>query len=496
MPEHSDLAYPGGSTPTSQSSFGNGMFSGRVGPIQHNIIAGPSAKHGQENVILQAMRRQMEALEDRLSGEIARVRQDGDRQRDTALQRVDTKMGTVEALQPRFDRRVAELAGNYKGLSDEMQLQIRRIDQMDARLWDWRHQLDEEVRVKFADMEKQYQKSCSMFNVQKAAHEETVKRHDQAIHRLEGLLAEHNSHADAMSQSLTNVNGRLTEVEERRIQDIDSVRQEIERVCDIFHADRVAHASDHTAIKTLDAQVADMLSGMEGLQQVALDLRTRLETTEERCKSVRTLCESKDEQYRLLNDRITRDNWDGLLKDIQSRLEDVEGFRIEHGEKLGILQHKFDSNELAHELAPLVATLVSQLKDVAPKVIEHEKTIRSINEKIAHVELMASLDAPVELRKSMGDVQARIGRLEAGNSKPLAIGVPQHEDYTTKPFAIGVQQHEDYTSKPFALGVPQHEDYSSKPFASGVLPLMEHPPLLPSGNPPAFMDCRLESSYP
>lgn len=424
MPENPDteIVRHGGAPAT--SSIGNGAIHARGSPPQHNIVAGPSPKQAQENAILQAMRRQMESLEDRLSGEIARVRQDGDRQRDTALQRVDTKMGTVEALQPRVDRRLAELAGNYRGLSEEMQLQIRRIDQMDARLWEWRHQLDEEVRNKFAEMDKQYKNACSMFNMHKAANEETVKRHDAAIHRLEGLITENVSHAEAMNKSITNLNGRLTDVEERRIQDIANTHQEVEKVAEMVLEDRAAHKGHHTAILTLDAQVADIISNMENLQQVALDLRTRVEVTEERCKSVRTLCESKDEQFRNLNDRIQRDNWDGLFKDVQGRLQEVEDFRVHHAEKLGILQHKFDNNELAHELAPLVATLVSQLKEVAPKVIVQESTLSNLQDKLAHLELLVSLETPHELRKNILEMEARLDQLDNGGSKQNAPKSP------------------------------------------------------------------------
>ena len=44
------------------------------------------------------------------------------------MARLDSNLSAIQLLQPRADRRLAELSGNCKGLSEEMQVQVRRID--------------------------------------------------------------------------------------------------------------------------------------------------------------------------------------------------------------------------------------------------------------------------------------------------------------------------------------------------------------------------------
>merc|ERR1740121_1900261 len=170
----------------------------RTGPYMGAVAV---AKAAQESAILTAVRRQMESMEEKLGGQIVRVQQQGDRLRDAAFSRVDSKMGSMEALQPKLDRKLAELSGNYKGLSDEMQAQIRRIDQMDTRLWEWRHQLDDEVRTKFGEVEQSHQQINSQIRLASATHEDSLKRLNNRLRRLESLVEERLGHAEDTNQS-------------------------------------------------------------------------------------------------------------------------------------------------------------------------------------------------------------------------------------------------------------------------------------------------------
>lgn len=385
------------------------------------------AKQAQESAIITAMRRQMEALEDKLSGhivrEVTRVQQQGDRLREAAIARVDAKIATLEALQTKFDRRLAEISGTSKGLSEEMQSQIRRIDQMDARIWEWRHQMDEDVRAKLAEVEQNYQQISTSVRVAKATHDDVLKRCTARIVRLEELLEERVAHAEDLSQSLMDLHGRLMQVE-----DPDLTRQAVKREC--ARAEPPEDSIGSGAIAVLEKQHSDFLQKFEQLQNESSDLRAQVESQEERYRSLRTLCETKDEQYRTLGDRLERENWEGRLKDLHSRVHDCEQGRIGHAEQLEILHQKlelqdqgrgqlgharmgrlqeqavqgFDASEaglcaarLAQaeerigalyeeleairtdlELAPRVAALVAALKDVAPKVIAHDAAVAQL----------------------------------------------------------------------------------------------------------------------
>eukprot|EP00913_Durusdinium_trenchii_P025178 g23637.t1 len=138
-------------------------------------------------------------VEERLSAQIARVQQQGDRLREVALSRMDAKVSTVEALQPKFDRRMAELSGSVKGLSDEMQSQLRRVDQIDTKLWDWRHQIEEELRVRLVEVEQSLQQLGSAHRVAKAAAEDSAKKLSMRMLRLEARVLE--AHSNTMGYS-------------------------------------------------------------------------------------------------------------------------------------------------------------------------------------------------------------------------------------------------------------------------------------------------------
>merc|ERR1719401_1395803 len=176
-----------------------------------------AAKAAQDNAALAALRRQFEGLEEKLVGQIQRVQQQGDRLRDAAFSRVDAKMGSMEALQPRFDRKLAELSGNYKGLSDEMQAQIRRIDGMDTRLWEWRHQMEDEVQKKFSEVDQHHQQASSAIRLASATNEDSMKRVHNRLRRLEGLVEERLLYADEASHGIAALDARLQEVEAARI---------------------------------------------------------------------------------------------------------------------------------------------------------------------------------------------------------------------------------------------------------------------------------------
>ena len=65
------------------------------------------------------MQNALVGVEERLNAQINRVQQQGDRLRDVALSRMEAKVSTVESLQPKFDRRMAELSGSVRRHSEQ-----------------------------------------------------------------------------------------------------------------------------------------------------------------------------------------------------------------------------------------------------------------------------------------------------------------------------------------------------------------------------------------
>jgi predicted nucleic acid-binding Zn-ribbon protein len=289
----------------------------------------------------------MELLEDKLNGQISRVTQHSDRLRDAAFSRVDAKMGSMEVLQPKLDRRLAELSGNCKGLSDEMQAQIRRIDQMDSRLWECRHQIEEEVRGKFAEVEQTCVQMDSRVRTEKAATDDIIKKYNRRLLRLEALeermISLDVSHEDTR-QNLEHLHGRLLDMEQCRVQDL--------ALCSYPPASQPLQAPesgvDLAAFEALESRLGDCLKRMETMQQDFTDVHSRLEAQEERSKILRTQMDSREENYQKLKDRVERADWESRLKEIAQQVKEMDQYKVSFAEqftKLDLLQKKMDFQE-------------------------------------------------------------------------------------------------------------------------------------------------------
>lgn len=316
---------------------------------------GVIARAGQENAILTAVRKQMEALEDKLSSQITRAGQQGDKLRDAGFTRFDNKLSTIEANQPRLDRRTAELAGNLRGLSDEMQCQIRRIDQTDSRLWEWRHQLEEELRTKLTQIETNYDQIASTVRVGKSTSEDMYKKYNQRILKLETMMEERVAAAEDTNQSIVQLHTRLTEVEDAECERARHTAVGLHGGELVLGSDAgrqlevVTNPADRLTIAAIEAQLTDTVNKMEALQAENHELLTRVESQEERYKTLRTMQDAKDEQYRSLGDRLEKENWDLRLKEISSKFQDLEKNRVVHAEQLEIMEAKIHGTHQSHE---------------------------------------------------------------------------------------------------------------------------------------------------
>jgi len=92
------------------------------------------------------------------------------------------------------------------------------------------------------------------------------------------------------------------------------------------------------------------------------------------------------------------------VKECTSRTETLET-------KLDMLSSELQSMRADVALAPRVAALVEQLKDVAPKVIEQELCVRELLEKVGRLEVEDRMKTTLEQGKSDSST-ARIVRLE------------------------------------------------------------------------------------
>lgn len=306
-----------------------------------------NAKQVQESAIVIAVRKQLEALEDKLTRQFAkdlsRISLHSDRLRDAAIARVDAKVGTLEALHQKLDRRVAELGGSCKGLSEEMQSQIRRVDQMDSQLYAWRQQVDEEIHLKITQIEQSYTQVCSNIRVSRAGSDDQLKRLAARLVRVEEQMEERCAHAVDISHSVMNLHDRLLQVEDPTSERWAALQQR-----DLSIAGHSMEIGEHAFTAILEKQRADILHQVELLQQDCAELRARFESQEEIYRHLRTLWETKDEQFRALRQRVEHENVESRLKELHRRVQGIEQGGIGHSERLEILHKKIEDQQGQH----------------------------------------------------------------------------------------------------------------------------------------------------
>ncbi|CAE8736762.1 unnamed protein product [Polarella glacialis] len=440
----------GGSTPVIGRSYaGARVLSG----TRTASVVQAAARASYESALLAAVRRQIEVFEEKVGGQIARIQSQSDRTREGILARLEEKISAAESLQPKLDRRLAELGGNFKGLSDEMQTQIRRVDLMDDRLWEWRHQMEEELRHKYADFEQNVQKVTSGFRIMTASIEENQKRQQQRLQRIEADLGERFAIQEELCENFKDTCTRLEALEDHRMDD-ESMANGISRALVLSEppadssgghrgsmngVDDLAHT---TLYKIVSQRVEDISERLDHTFQDSHDLHSRLASQEEQVKTLRTTFDTREDHLRVLVERVDRGDWDSKVERINQASQQDGKIRLEQSERLELLSRRVDFLEQAQEelsrsqdvllqsqdedplrrgnapgeisddvaaslqacferlaesetriaalstefqvvssetnLAPRVGALVAQLKDIVPKVIDHERAIRDL----------------------------------------------------------------------------------------------------------------------
>jgi len=379
-------------------------------------VVNAAARASYESAVLAAVRRQIEAFEEKVENQISKLQVQGDKSKDTSLSRLEEKVSAAEGLQPRVERRLAELSGNFKGLSDEMQAQIRRVDLLDDRRWEWRHQVEEEMQKKCQGYEQQVQALASKLRSHVAV-EDTLKQHHQRLQRLESELQRSSFHEE-IRESFGHVCGRLELLEGRSEALVDKA------TADALLERSLATKSDDFVSSSIYEVLSKRLEDLGGRIEEALqdnrDVHSRVASQEEQIRALRTLFETREEHLRLLAERVERSDWDVKLEQIRQALQDSNKQRTLEAERLVLLSKKVEDQEQLHDdlqrelashasgkqdaemaaavagledqlktlglelqelrdhddLGPRVADLLSQLREIAPKVIEQEKSIR------------------------------------------------------------------------------------------------------------------------
>uniref|UniRef100_A0A7S0ZS86 Uncharacterized protein n=1 Tax=Noctiluca scintillans TaxID=2966 RepID=A0A7S0ZS86_NOCSC len=326
----SGLSTPGGPSAASPGA-GSTMRSMSSGGSRQPL------RPGVENMMLQATKRQMDAVEEKFSSQLARAMANSDRVREAAIQRLEDKVNMTQGLhQPRLDRRVAELVGNFKGLSEEMQQMIRRIDNMDSRNREWRSHVEDELMGRHTELEQMIQKASSKANVAQASIEDVQSRLSTRMQRLELEMSERAAHFEETGDALNLLHGRC-EALEANAGSWPNRSKEI-----LVHSAR-------GEVPDLSNQIGDVKTMVDRQLAEMHDVQIRTETQEQGVQILRTRVEGIDEKFRRLAERVTTSDWEGRFETMKLHLHEEARIKSEHVEQLDVISKRLEMQEQAYE---------------------------------------------------------------------------------------------------------------------------------------------------
>lgn len=314
----------------------------------------------------------MDAMEEKVNCQMLRLQQHNDKLRESALSRVDSKMIAFEAWQPKLDRRLAELSGQVRGLSEEMQSQIRRLDSIDSRFVQVRPQVDELLQAKFGDFSAELEKLASTVRVQSQAAADDLRQFKKRVGSLQSALDDRCMHDDRVLAELDGLQGRIAELEETggtpHMVSCTNVDASPAEAFDI----KSAHVEHSTSLAELQSRLTGMLQKVETLQASTDEAHSRLEAQEERLKNLRTSHDKKHEQVQSLMDSVKRSDWDGKLKALERKVADHDTHRIDHDAKSDSLHRRLSEHESIHQ----------QVRQEVKRINEHIATNSSAQDSL------------------------------------------------------------------------------------------------------------------
>mmetsp|Transcript_49333 Transcript_49333/g.130784 ORF Transcript_49333/g.130784 Transcript_49333/m.130784 type:complete len:616 (-) Transcript_49333:148-1995(-) len=292
-----------------------------------------SARQVQDSV-LQCVKKQMDALEDKVGGQMSRLKEGHERLKEVHLARLEEKVTAAEGTQPRLERRLAEMSGGFQGMSDEQQNQIRRVDAMDERWREWRRSLEEEVREKIVEPDQRIQKLASELRVLRASVEEGQRRNSNRIQRLEMESSERSTTLEDASQNLATLLQRLESVEVRVSE--TSLGRVVSPSSPI--------GADNSLMMMLQRHLAELEERVNGVVQDQHEAGARVETQEERLRALRTSVDNKDAHCRKVGDR-ERADVEGRLEQLHKSFREQQQELSDHSERVQMMSKRLTEQE-------------------------------------------------------------------------------------------------------------------------------------------------------
>eukprot|EP00929_Paragymnodinium_shiwhaense_P112336 TRINITY_DN80592_c0_g1_i1.p1 TRINITY_DN80592_c0_g1~~TRINITY_DN80592_c0_g1_i1.p1 ORF type:complete len:1073 (-),score=311.66 TRINITY_DN80592_c0_g1_i1:325-3543(-) len=305
------------------------------------VAAAQQTRASYDSAVLSAVRRQMDAFEEKMQKQISSSR--ADPAKEAALVRLEERMSEQQSLQPKMDKKISQLTGNVKGLSDEMQAQLRRVDGMDERLWEWRHQMEEEFRQKFNEFNQHVQEVASSIRRLDGKHEDLQRKAEQRIIRLE----------QDQDETANNVWSRIEALEQAFDENVALSTEGLQAAQNAAilgdSGSSLEAMGSAELLAVCEQRFADANNKLEKQLLDMHEMRTRVEAQEERLRTMRTHLDTQKEQVRSVCDKIENVNWEGELKQLRLAQQAQGNAALKTIEEHKLLAKRVEQSEASYD---------------------------------------------------------------------------------------------------------------------------------------------------
>eukprot|EP00746_Dinoflagellata_sp_MGD_P003650 gnl/MRDRNA2_/MRDRNA2_107071_c0_seq1.p1 gnl/MRDRNA2_/MRDRNA2_107071_c0~~gnl/MRDRNA2_/MRDRNA2_107071_c0_seq1.p1 ORF type:complete len:873 (+),score=174.06 gnl/MRDRNA2_/MRDRNA2_107071_c0_seq1:124-2742(+) len=394
-----------------------------------DAVSPGSVQGGSENSWRDMIRKQMEVLEERLAGQIARVALQNERLREAAFARPKaiSDNTAAESSHMTVDRRFAELNGNLKDLRGEMESQIRRVDAADSRLHEFRRETDEHWRLVAAEIEKQLQSVASATRKVAASAQDGEQRMDARVLKLEEDLDSTMRTISMNQNQFQSLNARIETAESTAEgKSTPTQRDVMSGLTAHFFSpnEMVMHAHEDTVTGRQDPkqnseEIQSLQGAMRQLVAQSTQAQSLLEEHEVRLVSMRAKLDAQDDHCRSISDRLERFDWENRFE--QSRKTVIElGRRVSEAfDQLemcskSLIRRDADLDQLRKQLKQgsingrqnlAYGGPPGSLEEVSHRLHENENCVKALEKK------MQTLSIEVHLLRTQGSGGGLVNQL-------------------------------------------------------------------------------------
>jgi len=244
----------------------------------------------------------------------------------------EERIGRVEGELQRFARDLSEVTRTMRDLPEGMKDYGKRMDIVETRFSDWRRSLEDDLRKSHHEFEQNMQKLSSSVRNIGVGEDDDRRKHAEHVHRLETELGRYSRVYEEIQKNHTNVSSRLSVLEDRQ------AREAARSTSNSLTAD----LRNSVPLEPLKLQLDDLSMKLGRVSQDVLNVQTQFETQEAELDTIRS------SQSRMLGG--------------------TSAIMVEGG-----------SSQLT-SLVPKVNELVSRLQELSPKIIAHEGRLNNLDD--------------------------------------------------------------------------------------------------------------------